>query len=152
MSGLSALSDSVVGFQRYSPDMSGPQDRHVRALSLIRVSSRVPERWVGHVRPLTQTCLSFWHPNSCFGCLGKTKLSGFYGFKPPDRTYPFTVFSLLSLTHTRTIMRTTLRPPLVIPWSLCGISEFLGEINSPRIGVSVPPTGFSHLKVSSPNS
>jgi hypothetical protein len=34
-------------------------------------------------------------------------------------------------------------PPLAISWFLCGILEFLGEINSPRISVSVPPTGFS---------
>jgi hypothetical protein len=71
--------------------------------------------------------------------------------KPLDRPHLFTIFSLLSLSHTRTTVRVTLRPPLVIPWFLRGILEFLGEINSPRIGVSVSPTGFSHLKVSSPN-
>jgi hypothetical protein len=31
----------------------------------------------------------------------------------------------------------------VIPWFLRGILEFLGEINSPRTGVSVSPTDFS---------
>jgi hypothetical protein len=31
---------------------------------------------------------------------------------------------------------------LVIPWFLREILEFLGEINSPRTGVSVPPTDF----------
>jgi hypothetical protein len=75
----------------------------------------------------------------------------FTGFKHPDKTYPFTIFSLLSHTHTRTTVRAILRPSLVIPWFLHGILEFLGEINSPRIGVSVPPTGFPHLNVSSPN-
>jgi hypothetical protein len=75
----------------------------------------------------------------------------FVGLKPLARPYLFTIFSLLSHTHTRTTMRVTLRPPLVIRWFLRGILEFLGEINSLRIGVSVPPTGFSHLKVSSPN-
>jgi hypothetical protein len=66
----------------------------------------------------------------------------FVGLNPLDRTYPFTVFSLLSLTHTRTTVRATPRPPLAFPWFLRGILEFLGEINSPRTGVSVPPTDF----------
>jgi hypothetical protein len=74
------------------------------------------------------------------------------GLNPLDRTYPFTVFlTSLYLTHTRTTVRVTPRPPLVIPWFLRGILEFLGEINSPRTGVSVAPTSFPHLKVFSPN-
>jgi hypothetical protein len=78
----------------------------------------------------------------------------FAGLNPPDRTYPFTIFltSLsLSHTHTRATVRATPRPPLVIPWFLHGILEFLGEINSPRTGVSVPSNGFFHLKIFSPN-
>jgi hypothetical protein len=81
-----------------------------------------------------------------FSCPGKTGLSGFCGFKAPGQTSPLHCFSLLSHTHTRTTVRVTLRPPLAIPYFLCGILEFLGEINSPRIGVSVPPTGFPILR------
>jgi hypothetical protein len=80
----------------------------------------------------------------------------FAGLNPLDRTYPFTVFLIslslsLSHTHTRTIVRATPRPPLAIPWFLHGILEFLGEINSPRTSVSIPQSGFPHLKVFSPN-
>jgi hypothetical protein len=64
----------------------------------------------------------------------------FTGLKHLDRTYPFTVFSLLS--HTRTTVRVTLRPPLAIPWFLSGILEFLGKINSPRIGALFPQPVF----------
>jgi hypothetical protein len=73
----------------------------------------------------------------------ETGLSGFHGFKPPRQNLPLYHFSHFSLSHTRTTMRATPRPPLVIPFFLCGILEFLGEINSPRTGVSIPPTGFS---------
>jgi hypothetical protein len=67
----------------------------------------------------------------------------FAGLNPLDKTYPFIVFlTSLSLSLTRTNVRVTLRPPLVIPWFLCGILELLGEINSPRNCVPVPPTGF----------
>jgi hypothetical protein len=72
-------------------------------------------------------------------------LSGFYGFKPPGQNLPFHCFlTSLSLTHahTRTTMSATTRLPLAISWFLRGILEFLGEINSLRTGVSVPPTGF----------
>jgi hypothetical protein len=75
----------------------------------------------------------------------ETGLSGFHGFKPLDRTDPFTIF-LTSLSLSRTTVRVTPRPLLVIPWFLHGILEFLGEINSPRNGVSVPPTGFSSFQ------
>jgi hypothetical protein len=78
-------------------------------------------------------------------------LSSFRGFKPPGQNLPLHHFSHFSLSHTRSTVRATLRPPLVIPWFLRGILEFLGEISSPRTGVSVPPTSFPHLKVFSPN-
>jgi hypothetical protein len=78
-----------------------------------------------------------------FGYAKKTDYPIFTGLNLPDRTYPFTIFlTFLSHTHTRGTVRTTPRPPLVIPWFLHGILELLGEINSPRTGVSVPPTGF----------
>jgi hypothetical protein len=75
--------------------------------------------------------------------VSETRLSGFYGFKPPGQNLLLHHFSHFSLTHTRATVRVTPRPPLVIPWFLRGILEFLSEINSPRTGVSVPPTGFS---------
>jgi hypothetical protein len=74
----------------------------------------------------------------------------FVGLNPLDRTYPFTIF-LTSLSHTRTTMRATPRPPLVIPLFFHRILEFLCEINSLRTGVSVLPIDFPHLKVFSPN-
>jgi hypothetical protein len=72
----------------------------------------------------------------------ETGLSGFCRFKAPRQTLPLRRFSHFSLSHSRTTMRATPRPPLAIPWFLHGILDFLGEINSPRIGVSVPLTGF----------
>jgi hypothetical protein len=100
-----------------------------------------------HVYPWKRLMLS----KAYFGCAGKTRLSGFHGFKPSGQNLALRIFSLLSLTHIRATMRVTLRPPLVIPWFLREILEFLGEINSPRTGVSIPPTGFPHLKAFSPN-
>jgi hypothetical protein len=79
----------------------------------------------------------------------ETGLSDFCGFKPPGQNLPLHRFSHFSLS--RTTMRATPRLPLAIPWFLRGIVEFLGKINSPRTGVSIPPTGFPHLKVFSPN-
>jgi hypothetical protein len=77
-------------------------------------------------------------------CLvSEIRLSNFHRFKPLGQNLPLHYFSHLSLSHTRTTMRMTPRPPLAIPWFLRGILEFLGEINSPRTGVSVPPTDFS---------
>jgi hypothetical protein len=55
----------------------------------------------------------------------ETRLSGFACLNPLDRTYPVTIF-LTSLSLSRTTMRVTQRPPLVIPWFLYGILEFLG--------------------------
>jgi hypothetical protein len=73
----------------------------------------------------------------------KTGLSSFCGFKPPDRTYSFTVF-LTSLSLTLKNNREgDPNIPIGDPLVLRGILKFLGEINSPRTGVSVPPTGFS---------
>jgi hypothetical protein len=78
-------------------------------------------------------------PTTIFGCLGKTRPSGFKNwtiwflrFKAPGQTLPLHDFShfSLSLTHSRTTVRATPRPPLVIPWFLHEILEFLGEINS----------------------
>jgi hypothetical protein len=43
------------------------------------------------------------------------------------------------------------KTPLAIYWFLRGILEILGEINYSKTGVSIPPTGFSHLNVFSPN-
>jgi hypothetical protein len=71
----------------------------------------------------------------------KIGLSGFCGFKPPGQNLLLHLFSHLSLS--RTTVRAIPRPLLVIPWFLRGILEFLGEINSLRIDVSVPPIGFS---------
>jgi hypothetical protein len=75
--------------------------------------------------------------------ISETRLSGFHGFKPHGQNLPLHHFSLLSPSLTRTTVRAAPRPPLAIPWFLHGILEFLGEINFPRTGVSVPPTGFS---------
>jgi hypothetical protein len=77
--------------------------------------------------------------------VSETRLSGFRGFKAPVQNLSLHHFSLfsLSLSLTRTTVRVTPRPPLVIHWFLRGMLEFLGEINSPRTGVSVPPTSFS---------
>jgi hypothetical protein len=83
------------------------------------------------------------HPFDGFVCLGKTGLSSFHEFNPLDRTYPSPILSLLTPNLSRTTVRVTPRPPLAIPWFLHGILEFLGEMNSPRIGVSASPTGFS---------
>jgi hypothetical protein len=76
--------------------------------------------------------------------VSETGLSGFHGLKPPGQNLPLHRFSHfpLSLSH-KNNREGDPRPPLAIPWFLRGILEFLGEINSPRIGVSVPPTGFS---------
>jgi hypothetical protein len=41
-------------------------------------------------------------------------LSGFYGFNPLDRTYPSPILSLLTLIFSRTTVRVTPSPPLVI--------------------------------------
>jgi hypothetical protein len=71
----------------------------------------------------------------------EAKLSAFAGLKPWTELTPLPFFSLLSLS--RTTVRVTPRPPLVISWFLRGILEFLGEINSPRTGVSIPPIVFS---------
>jgi hypothetical protein len=86
------------------------------------------------------------------GCpISEIGLSGFHLFKLPGQNLLLHHFSHFSLS--RTTMRVTPRPPLVIPWFLCGILEFLSEINSPRTSVSVSPTGFfPHLKVFSPNT
>jgi hypothetical protein len=154
--GLVRLSSQVL---EVFPGHVRPQARHVWPLNLIQVSSQVPERWVGHIRPPLRTCPGFWHPNSSFGCPGKTGLSGFWNwtiirFLKPDypvfaclnpwtELTPSRVFSLLSPSHSRTTVGATPRPPLAIPWFLCEILEFLGEINSPRTGVFVPPTNFS---------
>jgi hypothetical protein len=87
-------------------------------------------------------------------CLvSKIRLSGFHGFNPPPpRTEltPSPIISLFTPNLSRTTMRATPRPPLMIPWFLRGILEFLGEINSPRTGVYDSPTGFPLLKVFSP--
>jgi hypothetical protein len=74
--------------------------------------------------------------------ISETGLSIFAGLNPLPRTYPFTIF-LTSLSLSRTTVGVTPRPPLAIPWFLRGILEFLGQINSPRTSVSVPPTDFS---------
>jgi hypothetical protein len=74
--------------------------------------------------------------------VSETGLFGFRGFKPPGQNLPVHYF-LTSLSLSRTTGRATPRPPLAIPWFLHGILEFLGEIKSPRTGVSFPPTGFS---------
>jgi hypothetical protein len=48
-----------------SPDMSDLTQFSVTKSQTghIRSPSRLPERLVGHVRPPTQICLGFWHPN-----------------------------------------------------------------------------------------
>jgi hypothetical protein len=74
--------------------------------------------------------------------VSETRLSSFHLFKPLGQNLPLHHFShfSLSLKNNRECNPKT---PLVIPWFLHGILEFLAEINSPRTGVSVPPTGFS---------
>jgi hypothetical protein len=52
----SDISSLIAGFQRLWSDVFGPQARHVQPLSLIRLSSRVPEAFPGYVRPLDRTC------------------------------------------------------------------------------------------------
>jgi hypothetical protein len=83
--------------------------------------------------------------------VSETGLSSFHGFKPPGQNLPPSPFlTFLSLTH-QSNREGDPKPPLVIRWFLRGILEFLGEINPPRTGVSIPPTSFPHLKVFSPN-
>jgi hypothetical protein len=53
------ISGSLAEFQRFWPDISGPQARHVRPLSLIRLSSRVPEAIPGHAWPRAWTCSAY---------------------------------------------------------------------------------------------
>jgi hypothetical protein len=53
--------------------------------------------------------------------VSETGLSDFHGFKPPDRTYPFTIFSLLSLTHKSNREgepKTPIGGSLISPWNL----------------------------------
>jgi hypothetical protein len=50
--------------------------------------------------------------------VSETGLSGFHGFKPLDRTYPFTVF-LTSLSHTQEQLRGRLQEP---HWRFLGSS------------------------------
>jgi hypothetical protein len=73
----------------------------------------------------------------------ETGLSSFHLFKPHGKNLPLHRFSHFSLSLSGTTARATPRPPLVIPWFLREILEFLGEINSPKTGVSLPPTSFS---------
>jgi hypothetical protein len=133
LSSGSDISNPQAGFQRGGLDMSDHRPRHVRVSGT---------------------------PTTIFGCLGKTRPSGFKNwtiwflrFKAPGQTLPLHDFShfSLSLTHSRTTVRATPRPPfgdsLVPPWNL-GV---LGWNQLQRIGVSVPPTDFPHLKVFSPN-
>jgi hypothetical protein len=89
---------------------------------------------------ILEKCLSYQRP--ILVVQEKPDYPVFMGLNPLAKTYPFTIF-LTSLSLSRTTVRVTPRPPLVIPWFLCRILEFLGEINSPRTGVSVPPIGFS---------
>jgi hypothetical protein len=96
----------------------------------IRSSSRVPERWAGHVRPPTQTCPGFWHPNDCFWLsrtnrtvqFWKPDYPVFVGLNPPDRTYPFTVFltslSLSLKNNSEGDSKTPIGDLLVPPWNL----------------------------------
>jgi hypothetical protein len=83
--------------------------------------------------------------------VSETELSSFHGLKPPGQNLSLHRFSHFSLSHTRTTVRVTPRPPLVIPWFLHGILAFLGEINCPRTDVSVPQPMFLHLKLFLPN-
>jgi hypothetical protein len=102
MSDLSALSNSVVGFQRGGPDMFGPQPRHVWVFGTPTAVLDVQEK-----------------PN----CLvSKTGLSDFHGFKPADRTYPFVVFltslSLKLKNNRGGDPKTPIGDPLIPPWNL----------------------------------
>jgi hypothetical protein len=83
--------------------------------------------------------------------ISETGLSSFHRFKALDRPHPFTSFSLFSLTHSRTTVRVTPRPPLVIPWFLRGILEFLGEINSQEPVSPFPQPIFPILRFFPPN-
>jgi hypothetical protein len=73
----------------------------------------------------------------------------FTSLTPLDRTYPFT-YSFTSLLSSLTV-EATQEPLVAISLFIHGILCLLGEINSPRIGVSASPTGFPHPKVFSPN-
>jgi hypothetical protein len=46
--------------------------------------------------------------------VSETGLSGFHGFNPLDRTYPFTFFLTSLFFLSRTTVRVTPRPPLAI--------------------------------------
>jgi hypothetical protein len=102
MSGLSALSGSIVRFQRGGPDMSAPQPGHVWVFGTLTLVLVVQEKIDYSV--------------------SKNGLSGFRGFKPPDRTYPFTVFltshSLTLKNNREGDPKTPIGDPLIPPWNL----------------------------------
>jgi hypothetical protein len=85
-----SLSGSLPGFQRVFPDITSSLPGHVRPspavqqlspkTGLVRFPGRVPVRLVRHVRPLTRTCPSLWHPN------GQIPLGGYK--RPPHLFNP----------------------------------------------------------------
>jgi hypothetical protein len=97
---------------------------------------------------ILEKCLSYQRP--ILVVQEKPDYPVFMGLNPLAKTYPVTIF-LTSLSLSRTTVRVTPRPPLVIPWFLCRILEFLGEINPQEPVSPFPQSVFPHLKVFSPN-
>jgi hypothetical protein len=103
----SDISGSQVGLQRGGSDMSAPNLDISRFLAPQRLFLVVQEKL---------DCL-----------VSETGLSDFHGFNPspppPDRTYPFTVFSHFSLSlslknNCEGDPKTSIGDPLVPPWNL----------------------------------
>jgi hypothetical protein len=84
-----------------------------------------------------------------FVCSDKTGLSDFkpdysvfVGLTIQTELTPSSILSLPTLILSRTTVTMPSRPPLAISWLLCGILEFLGEINSQEPVYLIPPPVF----------
>jgi hypothetical protein len=83
--------------------------------------------------------------------VSESGISGFRGFNPPDRTYPF-IYSLTSHSHSLKNNRkgdpkTPISHFLIPPWNL----RILGWIQLPKNRYLRFPHYFFHLKVFSPS-